>query len=168
MSNVNKISRTTAHINTVPSVLLKICFLSASLLLLLAMISTVSLAQEMALPAEIVTLRTLNEEPIGANLASGQGVQEAKPNSQLRSNTDKQRTILRLEDTIRGNKDQPQVLTIVPWQLPVHQRINENKEWQLQVKQLPSIERNAFLRSLAVVKEIEVGSASTSELQVAK
>lgn len=67
-------------------------------------------------------------------------------------------TILRLEDTIRGNQEQPQVLTIVPWQLPVHQRINENKEWQLQVSQLPSIERNAFLRNLAVVKEIKAVS----------
>jgi hypothetical protein len=42
----------------------------------------------------------------------------------------------------------------VPWQLPVHQRINENTQWQLQVTQLSSIERNAFLRNLAVVKEM--------------
>lgn len=63
--------------------------------------------------------------------------------------------IIRLEDTIRGNKEQPQVLTIVPWQLPVHQRINENTEWQLQVNQLTSIERSAFLRNLAVVNELK-------------
>lgn len=62
--------------------------------------------------------------------------------------------ILRLEDTIRGNKEQPQVLTIVPWQLPVHQRINENSQWQLQVMQLPPIERTAFLRKLAVMSEL--------------
>jgi len=65
-----------------------------------------------------------------------------------------QSPILRLEDTIRGNKEQPQVLTIVPWQLPIHQRINENREWQLQVNQLSSIERGAFLRELAVVNEL--------------
>lgn len=67
----------------------------------------------------------------------------------------KQQPILRLEDTIRGNKEQPQVLTIVPWQLPVHQRINESTEWRLQVSQLTSIERNAFLRQLAVVNELK-------------
>lgn len=76
-------------------------------------------------------------------------------------NTNSQQPILRLEDTIRGNKEQPQVLTIVPWQLPVHQRINENTQWQLQVTQLSSIERNAFLRKLAVVKEIKAAQEAT-------
>jgi hypothetical protein len=65
-----------------------------------------------------------------------------------------QETALKLETTIRGNKEQPQVLTIVPWQLPVHQRINENKEWVLQVSKMPSIERNAFLSNMAVMKEL--------------
>lgn len=72
-------------------------------------------------------------------------------------------TILRLEDTIRGNKEQPQVLTIVPWQLPVHQRISENEQWGLQVNQLSSIERNAFLRRLAVVKEIKAVQAAQEQ-----
>lgn len=67
--------------------------------------------------------------------------------------------ILRLEDTIRGNKEQPQVLTIVPWQLPAHQRINENKEWKLKVSKLPEIERSAFLRHLALVKELAQNKA---------
>jgi hypothetical protein len=74
--------------------------------------------------------------------------------SEAAQNTNSSQPILRIEDTIRGNKEQPQVLTIVPWQLPVHQRINENTQWQLQVTQLSSIERNAFLRNLAVVKEM--------------
>lgn len=63
--------------------------------------------------------------------------------------------ILRLQDTIRANKEQPQVLTIVPWQLPVHQRIDEDKQWQLQVVPMAAIERNAFLKNLNVLKEIE-------------
>jgi hypothetical protein len=81
----------------------------------------------------------------------------SKPEQDTISTTtsNQQQPILRLEDTIRGNKEQPQVLTIVPWQLPVHQRINENEEWQLQVNKLPSIERNAFLRRLAVVNEMK-------------
>lgn len=73
---------------------------------------------------------------------------------------------LRLQDTIRGNKEQPQVLTIVPWQLPSHQRINENRAWQPVVESLPSIERGQFLRDLSVVDEIiginQQGSAEQS------
>jgi hypothetical protein len=41
----------------------------------------------------------------------------------------------------------------------VHQRINENTQWQLQVNQLTSIERNAFLRQLAVVNELKSAQA---------
>lgn len=62
--------------------------------------------------------------------------------------------VLRLEETIRANKEQPQVLTIVPWQLPTHQRIDETKAWQPVLSKLPSIERSQFLRDLAVVDEI--------------
>lgn len=91
----------------------------------------------------------------------------AKPSEQAVSarpisNTN-QSPILRLEDTIRGNKEQPQVLTIVPWQLPIHQRINENSEWQLQVNQLSSIERGAFLRELAVVNELTRTQANVAK-----
>jgi hypothetical protein len=91
-----------------------------------------------------------------------------KPNQQQNTNTQEieqstqasPQSILRLEDTIRGNKEQPQVLTIVPWQLPVHQRISDNQQWGLQVNPLPSIERTAFLRRLAVVKEINAVASS--------
>jgi hypothetical protein len=71
--------------------------------------------------------------------------------------------VLRLEETIRGNKEQPQVLTIVPWQLPSHQRINENKAWQPMIEALPSIERGQFLRDLAVVSEISDGANDPGE-----
>jgi hypothetical protein len=116
---------------------------------LLGAYSASTLAQS---PNEDVFVQTTNEQE--------KIIQEAI--SQSASNTNSQQPVLRLEDTIRGNKEQPQVLTIVPWQLPVHQRINENTEWQLQVTQLPSIERNAFLRNLAVVNEIKVTQASRS------
>lgn len=92
-------------------------------------------------------------EPIQS--AAEQEITSPESVAETTQNTNTQQPILRLEDTIRGNKEQPQVLTIVPWQLPVHQRINENTQWQLQVTQLSSIERNAFLRNLAVVKEIK-------------
>jgi hypothetical protein len=74
--------------------------------------------------------------------------------------------VLRLEDTIRGNREQPQVLTIVPWQLPIHQRIDENKEWQQQVTSLNSIERGAFLRNLALKQTLKERINSDSDEQV--
>jgi hypothetical protein len=70
--------------------------------------------------------------------------------------------VLRLEQTIRANKEQPQVLTIVPWQLPTHQRISENTAWQPVVEQLPIIERNQFLRDLAIADDILSESAKVS------
>ena len=63
-------------------------------------------------------------------------------------------TKLKLEDTIRGNKEQPQVITIVPWQLPVHHKINESKNWQLEIGKMKPIERNAFLRQLVLSKQV--------------
>lgn len=71
--------------------------------------------------------------------------------------------ILRLEETIRANKEQPQVLTIVPWQLPTHQRIDETKAWQPVVDTLPSIERGQFLRDLAVVDDMLALSAAYAQ-----
>jgi hypothetical protein len=81
-------------------------------------------------------------------------------------NTNAETSVLRLEATIRGNKEQPQVLTIVPWQLPMHQRINENKEWLLQNVKLSSIERGAFLRNMALVKEINKERMSPQNKQI--
>lgn len=102
---------------------------------------------------------TRENDPV--QTVSEQEVVPVEEVSERPQNTNSQQPILRLEDTIRGNKEQPQVLTIVPWQLPVHQRINENTQWQLQVTELSSIERNAFLRNLAVVKEIKAAQEAT-------
>lgn len=67
------------------------------------------------------------------------------------SNSDSNGPILRLEDTIRGNnKEQPQVLTIVPWQLPVHKNIDESTHWQPLTDKLPCIDRNTLLRNLEI------------------
>jgi hypothetical protein len=107
--------------------------------------SATTLAQSSSTTNEEMPVQTPNEQ---ADIA-------LEASSKTAPNSISQQPVLRLEDTIRGNKEQPQVLTIVPWQLPVHQRINENTQWQLQVNQLSSIERNAFLRNLAVVKEIK-------------
>lgn len=85
----------------------------------------------------IVDNRNTNQEDT-ANL------QNQMPSSQTNSSK-----IIKLEDTIRANKEQPQVLTIVPWQLPTHHQINQTKDWQLPVKKMKPIERGAFLKQVS-------------------
>lgn len=53
--------------------------------------------------------------------------------------------ILKLEDTVRANKEQPQVLTIVPWQLPVHKTIESSTELNLSPNKLPVYDRKSFI-----------------------
>ena len=60
--------------------------------------------------------------------------------------------VLRLQDTIRGNKEQPQVLTIVPWQLPTHKRIDASTKWQPIVDKLAPIERRQFLKNIEILQ----------------
>ncbi len=72
--------------------------------------------------------------------------------------------VLRLEETIRGNKEQPKVLSIVPWQLPLHQRIDRNEQrWAPIQTQLKPLERNSFLKE---IKLIDVIQPSQSSVQV--
>jgi hypothetical protein len=66
--------------------------------------------------------------------------------------------ILRLEETIRGNKEQPKVLSIVPWQLPLHQRIDRNEQRWAPIKtKLKSMERNSFLKEIKLIDVIQPG-----------
>lgn len=103
----------------------------------------------------LVTLMSTALELSAQSNQSEQDATERSPASQQEAQQPISTSeVLRLEETIRGNKEQPQVLTIVPWQLPSHQRINENKAWQPMIDRLPSIERGQFLRDLAVVSEI--------------
>lgn len=71
--------------------------------------------------------------------------------------------ILRLEETIRGNKEQPKVLSIVPWQLPLHQRIDRNEQRWAPIKtKLKPLERNSFLKEIKLLKGVQNGQASTN------
>ncbi|RDV28185.1 hypothetical protein DXV75_04305 [Alteromonas aestuariivivens] len=60
---------------------------------------------------------------------------------------------LRLEATIRANKEQPRVLSIVPWQLPQHRQINGALSWQPQLSVPAMIERNQFIQQLGQSSE---------------
>jgi hypothetical protein len=69
--------------------------------------------------------------------------------------------ILRLEETIRGNKEQPKVLSIVPWQLPLYQRIDRNKQRWAPIKtELKLLERNSFLREIKLLEGIQNGQST--------
>ncbi len=71
--------------------------------------------------------------------------------------------VLRLEETIRGNKEQPKVLSIVPWQLPLHQRIDRNENRWAPIKtSLKPLVRNKFLKEINLLEGIQNSQASSS------
>ncbi|WP_414829938.1 hypothetical protein [Alteromonas sp. H39] len=69
---------------------------------------------------------------------------------------------LRLEDTIRGNKEQPRVLSIVPWQLPKYRPIEGALDWQPSLISPRPIHRDSFTRQLSV-EQVMQGSGATTE-----
>ncbi len=71
--------------------------------------------------------------------------------------------VLRLQDTIRGNKEQPQVLSIVPWQLPTHKRIDATAEWQPILDKMAPLERGQFLRELQLLGAENIADTVASE-----
>jgi hypothetical protein len=78
------------------------------------------------------------------------------PDGNVTSNGD----ILRLEETIRGNKEQPKVLSIVPWQLPLYQRIDRNEQRWAPIKtRLKQLERNGFLKEIKLLEGIQNGQS---------
>lgn len=60
---------------------------------------------------------------------------------------------LRLEATIRGDKEQPRVISIVPWQLPEHRDIEGTLSWKPKNSKLKPLERKQFLRKVALSKK---------------
>lgn len=71
--------------------------------------------------------------------------------------------VLRLEETIRGNKEQPKVLSIVPWQLPLHQRIDRNENRWAPIKtSLKPLVRNKFLKEINLLEGIQNSQTTTS------
>lgn len=76
---------------------------------------------------------------------------------------------IRLEATIRGNKEQPRVLSIVPWQLPKYRNIEGTLSWQPVNSQPQLIERNRFLRRVALSQQFNgVVPTTTSDGQAAE
>lgn len=80
-------------------------------------------------------------------------IEEAKAEQPQRINPTSN-NVFKLEETIRVNKEQPQVLTIVPWQLPRHKRVDANTDWFEITDTIAPISRTQFLRNVKVVDEI--------------
>lgn len=59
-------------------------------------------------------------------------------------------TIIRLESTIRGDQQQPRVLSIVPWDSPPHMRMGRVALTGDVMQPMAPIERQAFLNRLAL------------------
>ena len=115
-----------------------------SLLLLLYLGLSVAIAQEPE--TEILE----EQSPIDVSVASDGNVSASGD-------------VLRLEETIRGNKEQPKVLSIVPWQLPLHQRIDRNENRWAPIKtSLKPLVRNKFLKEINLLEGIQNSQSTTS------
>lgn len=55
---------------------------------------------------------------------------------------------LRIEETIKANKAQPQVISILPWQPPKYRNIEGILEWQPKASTPQRLERNIFLNKI--------------------
>ena len=71
--------------------------------------------------------------------------------------------VLQLEATIRGNKELPKVLSIVPWQLPKHRVIQQPNLAQTQLMTFPFLERGQLTRQLRLREKLLVQSRTASE-----
>ncbi|MDF2177854.1 hypothetical protein P2G88_06285 [Aliiglaciecola sp. CAU 1673] len=58
---------------------------------------------------------------------------------------DEDAQVLKLETTIRGDKEQPRVMSLVPWQLPRHRTVQGPGEWTPALNPPKPLERNAFM-----------------------
>lgn len=132
------------------AVFLRGCILiKATLFLILACLQTSLAAQETteSKPASPENIETKADQqgPLDLSVAADGNVTEKDG-------------ILRLEETIRGNKEQPKVLSIVPWQLPLYQRIDRNEElWKPINTRLKLIERGSFLKEIQLIEELQAG-----------
>ncbi|WP_338519148.1 hypothetical protein [Alteromonas gracilis] len=73
---------------------------------------------------------------------------------------------LRLEATIRGDKEQPRVLSIVPWQLPTHRNIEGTLSWKPQTVSLKPLDRTQFLRQMQLSQQFGVQALTNQDSPV--
>ena len=73
--------------------------------------------------------------------------------------------VVQLEATIRGNKEQPKVLSIVPWQLPSHRSIDYRQVLEASQIQFQPLERKQFLHRLSLTNRLAVKTHQLSKEQ---
>lgn len=62
--------------------------------------------------------------------------------------------VIQLEAVIRGNQQQPKVLTIVPWQSPERRNALPSPVWRQVKQQLQPLERRDFLQEQRLFKKL--------------
>jgi hypothetical protein len=62
--------------------------------------------------------------------------------------------VIQLEAVIRGNQQQPKVLTIVPWQSPGRKNTLPSPVWQQVKQQLQPLERRDFLQEQRLFEKL--------------
>ena len=63
-----------------------------------------------------------------------------------------QQEVITIEETIRGNQEQPKVLTIVPWQAPSLKEALPSQIVERINKQFAPLQRDEFLRELTALR----------------
>jgi hypothetical protein len=75
-----------------------------------------------------------------------------------------QQQVIKLEDTIRGNQEQPKVLTIVPWQAPTFKQALPSPILQRINLKFVALERDEFSRQLQALTQQQNVSYSSQTL----
>jgi len=73
---------------------------------------------------------------------------------------------LRIEETIKANKAQPQVISILPWQPPKYRNIEGVLEWQPTASMPQRLERDVFLKKINTYQASQGVLAHTVEQNV--
>jgi hypothetical protein len=90
---------------------------------------------------------------------TGKGSESAEPQKSRKTALDKTSTtnsggVIQLEAVIRGNQQQPKVLTIVPWQSPERRNALPSPVWQQVRQQLQPLERREFLQEQRLFEKL--------------
>lgn len=75
-----------------------------------------------------------------------------------------QQKVIQLEDTIRGNQEEPKVLTIVPWQAPTVKQALPSPILQRINLKFVALERDEFSRQLQALNQQQNVSYSSQNL----
>lgn len=73
--------------------------------------------------------------------------------------------VLRLQATIRGDQQQPRILSIVPWESPAHRRISRVALTGETSDSMASLHRHTFLQRIALYDQLKSAIPNAKETQ---